>query len=131
MSNMNSVPVPEGYLPLIPYLILKDAAGFVEFAKTVFGATEKMMHANDDGSLMHGELHISGGMVMVGEASDNWPQNTAGIYLYVQDADATYAAGLAHGATSLMEPADKEYGRSCGFRDPYGNTWWPTSVGKS
>ncbi len=129
---MENVHIPEGYTPLIPYLILHNAAGFVAFAKSVLLATEKMMHMNEDGSLMHGELILpGGGMLMVSEASENWPQNTAGIYLHVHDASATYHAALAHGATSLMPPSDKEYGHTAGFKDPYGNTWWPISPVKA
>jgi PhnB protein len=129
---MENVHVPEGYTPLIPYLILRQAVGFMDFAKAVLAANEKMAYKNEDGSLMHGELVLpGGGMLMVGEASEEWPQNTAGIFLYVQDVDVTYAAALAHGATSLMAVEDKDYGRTCGFKDPYGNTWWPVSQLKS
>ena len=35
---------------------------------------------------------------------------------------------LQAGATSVMPPADQDYGRSCGVKDPCGNTWWITSV---
>lgn len=125
---MENVHVPEGYPPLIPYLILYKATEFAAFAKSVFNAEEKMMLKNEDGSLMHGELNLpGGGMLMVGEASENWPQNTAGIYLHVHDASATYNAAMALGATSLMPPSDKDYGHTAGFKDPYGNTWWPVS----
>lgn len=46
-------------------------------------------------------------------------------YLYVDDCDATYAAALAAGGTSIMAPADQSYGdRMSGVRDPFGNSWW-------
>ena len=34
---------------------------------------------------------------------------------------------IAKGATSIMPMADQEYGRSGGFADPFGNSWWPTA----
>jgi uncharacterized glyoxalase superfamily protein PhnB len=46
----------------------------------------------------------------------------------VSDADRSYAAALAAGATSVMSPADQDYGRSCGVKDTNGNTWWITSA---
>jgi len=48
--------------------------------------------------------------------------------VYVEDADAAYKLALDNGATSLMPPADQDYGRTCGVKDPFGNTWWITSV---
>jgi uncharacterized glyoxalase superfamily protein PhnB len=47
------------------------------------------------------------------------------IYLYVNDADATYKRALRAGATSVMEPADQFWGdRHGGVKDPAGNYWW-------
>jgi len=35
---------------------------------------------------------------------------------------------IAEGAVSLMEVENKDYGRSSGVTDPFGNVWWITSV---
>ena len=40
----------------------------------------------------------------------------------------TYHKALEMGASYIMEPADMEYGRSCGVKDPFGNVWWITSL---
>jgi uncharacterized glyoxalase superfamily protein PhnB len=50
------------------------------------------------------------------------------MFVYVDNADEIYQKALQEGAVSIMEPADQSYGRSCGVEDPYGNTWWITSV---
>jgi PhnB protein len=50
------------------------------------------------------------------------------MFVIVPDADRTYEKALANGATTIMPPADQEYGRSGGVTDPYGNVWWITSV---
>jgi uncharacterized protein YbcI len=48
-----------------------------------------------------------------------------GIYLYVEDCDATYNRVLQEGATSLMEPANQFYGdRSSGVKNQFANQWW-------
>jgi PhnB protein len=48
-----------------------------------------------------------------------------GIYLYVEDCDATYNRVLQEGATSLVEPANQFYGdRSSGVKNQFANQWW-------
>ena len=37
-----------------------------------------------------------------------------------------YKKALAAGASSMMEPNDRGYGRTCGITDPFGNVWWLT-----
>ena len=122
-----SVHIPQGYNRVMPYLILKDAVAFMDFAMSVFGATEKAKHMNDDGSFMHGELNIGDSVIMVGQSNDDWGVQNAGLYIQVEDADATYNKALDEGASTIMQPEDKDYGRSGGVKDPQGNTWWITS----
>ncbi len=45
--------LPDHYLPIMPYLVVKDADGFIEFIKTVFAAEEKLRVNMDDGSIMY------------------------------------------------------------------------------
>jgi uncharacterized glyoxalase superfamily protein PhnB len=44
--------------------------------------------------------------------------------------DDVYEKAIAHGATSLLAPEDKEYGRSAGFKDKFDNTWWLMEMSK-
>lgn len=126
MQNLN---VPSGYQAVMPYLILKNAAGFLDWAIAVLDATEKMRSYRDDGvTLGHCELQIGESTIMLSEASDQWGVNTAGLFVYVVDADAAYARALERGATAIMPPADMPYGRTCGLSDPFGNVWWPTQA---
>ena len=64
---------------------------------------------------------------MIAESTDKYGGQPAGMFVYVPDADATYAKALGAGATSVMVPADQDYGRSAGIADAYGNTWWVTT----
>jgi uncharacterized glyoxalase superfamily protein PhnB len=108
----------------MPYLVLSDADGFIEFITKVFDAKEMLRVNMDDGSLMHGEYMINGGTIMLGEAGGKWPPFPAPMYLVTKNVDALYASGIANGANGNMEPQDKDYGRAAGFIDKWGNQWW-------
>jgi PhnB protein len=119
--------VPTYYNTVMPYLILKDAAKFREFTISVFNASEAYITKREDSSIMHGEITIGGSTIMYAEATQQWSIQTAGLYINVFDCDENYKKALEVGATSVMEPGDQSYGRSCGIKDPCGNTWWITS----
>ena len=125
---MSALPIPPQYNHVMPYLIVPDALGLMKFLQTVFSATEQSKHLTDDGKLMHGEVRIGESVLMISEASDQWAAQPAGLYIHHSNADEGYRTALNAGATSVMEPADQPYGRSCGVKDPHGNTWWITTA---
>lgn len=110
-----------------PYLILKNSNQFLEFTQKVFGASIKEKHLTDSGDIMHAHITIGNSSIMIGGAGGNWAPQPAGLFIYVDNADLSYKVALENGSTSLMPPADQEYGRSCGVKDAFGNTWWITS----
>lgn len=64
-------------------------------------------------------------MMMVSEASEQFPASSAALYLYVENADNAMAIAEAAGAERIMDVADMPYGdRQGGVRDPSGNIWW-------
>ncbi len=122
-----AINIPEGYNRVMPYLILKNPEGFLEFMKNVFGATEKMCHKNEDGSVVHAEIIIGDSVIMIGGSGPEWQPMPAGLYIHVENADETYRKAITAGATSVMEVSDQSYGRSGGVQDVWGNTWWITN----
>jgi uncharacterized glyoxalase superfamily protein PhnB len=44
----------------------------------------------------------------------------------VDSVEDVYKKAMAAGAISVMEPVKQEYGFTCGFKDGFGNDWWPT-----
>lgn len=119
--------IPKGHQPVMPYLMMEDAAGFIEFIKKVFDA--EMTHESmRDGIVAHCEAQIGGGTIMFSNSRDEWKPATANMFVYVPDADETYKKAIESGATSVMEMADQDYGRSGGFADAHGNVWWVTTV---
>lgn len=123
----NNSQLPDYYQTVMPYLILEDVEVFLKFVNKVFNAEEKMKHVDDNKRVAHAEITIGDSTIMVGESTDNWKVQTAGLYINVQSADKTYEKALKAGAKSVMELSDQDYGRTCGVLDPTGNTWWITS----
>jgi PhnB protein len=125
-------PIPEGYRTVTPYLSLDDAAAAIDFYKNAFGAKERMRMPTPDGRIGHAELEIGDSLVML---ADTFPQSqtkspkelggtTGGIFLYVEDIDASYQQAVAAGATATMEPQDMFWGDRFGsVVDPFGHHW--------
>jgi len=123
--------LPEGHQTIMPYLMLRGALKFIDFTKEVFSAhvVTNMHKLRENPELVqHSEIIIGGSTIMFTDATDEWPAQTANLFIYVENADEAYHKALKAGATSVMELADKDYGRTCGVTDPFGNTWWITSV---
>jgi len=125
---MKKLTIPQGYQQVMPYLIVADAAAFIEFTKKVFGAEEGYKAMRDEKLIMHAEVKIGDSVMMLADATEQYTKQGAGLFVYVDDCDQVYANALANGATTKSEPADQSYGRSAGFEDAFGNTWWITSV---
>jgi PhnB protein len=126
MSTLN---IPEKHQAVMPYLILPGAAKFLDFTKKVFDAEETALYKRDkEEGIMHAEVMIGNSTIMFADSTEQWKPQTACLYVYVKNADEVYAKAIAEGAITVMEPADKDYGRTCGVNDPLGNTWWITSL---
>ena len=115
---------PKHYSPVMPYMVLRDAEGFIKFITAVFDATEILRVNHENGELMHAEYDINGGTVMFGQSGGEWAAFPCGMFVLVKDVDGVYAKGLANGAEGNQEPGDRGYGRTAGFIDPNGNQWW-------
>ncbi len=122
---MSAQPIPEGYHTITPYLIVDDIKELLAFLQAAFDADVTERIEMPDGSVSHAEARIGDSRVMMGQARDEWKAQSAMLYLYVEDADATYQRALEAGAVSVQEPHDEFYGdRNAGVKGPQGNHWW-------
>lgn len=125
--------LPKGHQIIMPYLMLNGAMKFIDFTKAVFNAEVNLnMHKmrDDFEKVMHSEIQIKGHTIMFTDATEEWKEQTANMFIYVDNADETFHKAIELGATIIMPLSDQNYGRTCGIKDPFGNTWWITSVNK-
>ncbi len=120
--------IPAGYQQVMPYILVKDAPGFLKFMVDVFGAAERLRHMRDEHTIAHAEVALGDSTIMVAEALEAYPVCNSGMFVYVGNSDEVYAKAMAAGSESVMPVSDQSYGRSGGVKDPYGNTWWITTA---
>ena len=118
-------PIPDGYTAITPYLIVENAAGYIDFLTSAFGAVERVRMPMPQGGIGHAEVEIGGAVLMLSDAlPPEYPPTSTLIHLYVPDCDAVYAQAIAAGATSVAEPANQFYGdRLARITDPHNNQW--------
>ena len=125
---------PFGLHTITPYLVVDDVSALIEFLRTVFGAELRgEINYRDDGSVKHTEAVIDGSVLMMAEPMEDIESMPSMLYIYVDDADATYKKALEAGATSVLEPANYPHGdRYGGVTDSNGNVWWVvTHIGRN
>ena len=125
-------PIPEGYRTVTPYLVVKGAAGALDFYAKAFGAVEKVRMPGPGGVVMHAEMQIGDSMIML---SDEFPDRgqlgpvsrggtTFSLFLYVPDVDATFKRAVDAGCKQSMPPTDQFWGdRFARVSDPFGHEW--------
>ncbi len=118
-------PIPEGYHSITPYLVLDGAAKVLEFVKQAFGAQEIVRMPGPNGAIGHAEVRIGDSVVMMADATAQYPAQPGRLLLYVPNVDEIYQRALKLGGKSEREPADQFYGdRNAGVIDPAGNRWF-------
>jgi PhnB protein len=118
-------PIPEGYHSLTPIVSVDGALNLIDFLKQVFNAEEEEVYKGPDGRVIHAELRIGDSVIMLNDATPQFPALPTMINVYTEDVDAAYKRALLAGATSLREPANQFYGdRTGGVKDAHGNHWW-------
>jgi PhnB protein len=131
-------------MAVIPMLSYEDGAAAADWLVEAFGFEERRRFTDDDGTVVHAELEISGGMVMLATPSPDYvspkrlrdvsPEARAmaevpfvidGVLVEVDDVDGHFDRARAAGATILSEPEDvPDVGvRHYRAEDPEGHRW--------
>ena len=116
---------PKGYNSVSPYFVVKEGQRFIDLVKNIFDTKELRKYDNEDGSIMHAELQIDDSVIMIGEASNNYPPNILLIHVYVKDVDAVFELAIGAGCIAEETPNVREGDpdKRGSFKDFAGNTW--------
>ena len=113
----------------MPYLMLVNAAAFIDFVQLVFNADVLQVNkAEDNRTVLYAEIQIGHTVLLLTEAKDKYGKAVGNFFIYVGDADETFNRAVFHGASVVTEVTDRDFGRSGGIEDPFGNTWWLTTA---
>jgi PhnB protein len=97
--------------------------GLLPWLAATFAA--EVLEMSPDGSEVSVRIGDSAVALSLGDAFPEGAGTKASVYVYVEDADFTYARAVANGAGPLSPPQDKPYGERQGaVRDALGNTWY-------
>src|SRR5215207_9340902 len=123
---MNGSYKPQGYASVSVYIMANGAQQVIDFLEKTFDARQTRRTNLPDGSVMHAEVQVDDTIVMIADASNEFPAFPVWLHVYVPDVDATYRRALEAGGISVQEPsqAETEPDRRGGVKDPSGNTWW-------
>ncbi len=122
---MQRMKITAGHQQAMPYIVVKEAEGFIDFIRKIFNAQEMIRSLDANKRIQHSEIKIGDSTILLAEASKNYPAHPGSMYVYVKDTDHTYYQAIQAGAKPLMEPMEEDHGsRGAGFQDPFGNTWW-------
>jgi len=117
--------IPEGFGTITPYIFVNTADAFSDFVATAFGGVERGRTTRPDGVIANLQMEVGTSMIMVSEATEQYPAMPAAYYLYVEDCDSVTNQAILAGGVLKMAVADMSYGdRQSGVEDPFGNIWW-------
>jgi uncharacterized glyoxalase superfamily protein PhnB len=120
----------------IPGMHYRNAPDAIEWLCRVFGFEKHVVYTGPGDSIVHAELTLGSGMIMLGSVNDKMPDRhmklpaelggaqTRGVSLIVKDADEVYSRAKTAGARIVEEIEDKPYGGrgfTCG--DLEGHIW--------
>jgi uncharacterized glyoxalase superfamily protein PhnB len=108
---------------VFPGIRYRDEHAAMEWLTKAFGFQRHALFTDDDGKLVHAEMRLGPGIVMLGAA----PECAEGfnVYVYVENVDAHHARARDAGAEIVRPLADTAYGsREYGARDLDGHYWY-------
>ncbi len=106
-----------GFHAVTPRVVVGDVAAFVAFLRAVFEAQGEHHEGRP------AEIRIGDSILMVSESGER-AAFPAFLYVYVDDADATFKRAVAAHATTIEAPLDTPYGdRRAMVQDSWGNVW--------
>jgi PhnB protein len=114
-------------------LVFKDAAAAIAYYQRVFNAMELTRHVDGQGRIRHAEIKIADSTLMLVSENRDYDfirsietlgDSPIQLFVYLHDVEAVFRRALEAGGKVVMPIEEQTYGRSGGFRDPFGLIWW-------
>ena len=83
---------------ITPYFTIHDADAFIEFMAAIFDAKVIKLARYDDGKVQHARLKIDDSIIMLNEASENYPANSSQMHIFVNSVQETYEIAIQKNA---------------------------------
>jgi PhnB protein len=124
--------IPDSICPILAHLVVSNGAEAIAFYQTAFGAETANAHYMPDGKLMHAELKIGSGRLMLADEFPSFgslsPKTLGGspvvLNLYSEDVDTLFERAVKAGAMVTMPLANQFWGDRYGqITDPFGHRW--------
>ena len=124
--------MPASVVALVPLLVVRDAAGAIDFYARALGARELVRYMNRSrDAVSHADLAIGEVIVSLTEEAPAWnsdsPSSLGGspvvLQHWVADVDAAFERMRAAGATVVFPMVEFCGERMARLRDPYGHLW--------
>ncbi len=122
--------------PVAPYLTVSPASAAIAFYGAAFGAIQKALMPSLDGRIMHCELSINGGTIMLADMFPEFTQTRTPLpkdfatvtisleFSSAKEVDDTFTRVTAMGAREEIAPSNTFWGtRFAVLRDPFGHRW--------
>ncbi|MGA3160965.1 MAG: VOC family protein [Terracidiphilus sp.] len=129
--------MPDFHSTIIPGHRYRNAPAAIDWLCRVFGFERRAVHEGPNGVILHAELTLGNGMIMLGSGKDDESGGglkspaelggveTCALYIVVPDADAAHARAVAAGASVTSPLHDTPYGsRDFTVKDPEGHSWY-------
>jgi uncharacterized glyoxalase superfamily protein PhnB len=124
---------PVAIANVFPCLRYVDAIKAIDWLRQAFGFETLMVVPCEDGSIVHAELRVGSGVIMLGSSKDDVlhvksPKeiglSTHCVYIYVEEVDSHFERATSAGAEVVYGLADTHYGsREYCVRDFEGHVW--------
>jgi len=118
---------------IYPGLTYDDAPAAIEWLCRAFGFTKRLVVPGPDGKVIHSELSLGRGVIMVSSPKPEQrhisPRGLKGVHqaicVHVADPDAHFARAVRAGGKIVRDLQDEEYGsRGYSVEDPEGHSWY-------
>ena len=122
---MNTPFKPQNYNSLSPYIMVNDTKRLVELLKVIFVAKQLRSFEHENGTLAHTEILIDDSVLMLSEATKEYPAQKVMLHVYVKDVFKTYELAIKNGCKEIETPKIKKNDPDCrgAFEDFAGNYW--------